>query len=131
MTELLSRIFIKKHKDTDNPLVRKAYGALSSFVGISVNIILALVKLVLGLITASSAILADALNNLSDAGSSIITLVSFRMSAKPADRDHPFGHARIEYIASMIISFLILLVGFETLTSSISVLAGFSEREEE
>ena len=77
----------------------------------------------------SAAIVADALNYLSDAGSSIITLVSFKLSAKPADRDHPFGHARIEYIASMIISFLILLVGFETLTSSISVLLGISTAE--
>ena len=126
MTELLSKIFIKNHKDTQNDGVRKSYGTLASFVGIAVNIILALTKLVLGILTASAAIVADALNNLSDAGSSIITLVSFKMSAKPADRDHPFGHARIEYIASMIISFLILLVGFETLINSFSVLFGIS-----
>lgn len=126
MTELLSKIFIKNHKETQNEAVRKSYGTLASFVGIAVNIILALTKLVLGILTASAAIVADALNNLSDAGSSIITLVSFKMSAKPADRDHPFGHARIEYIASMIISFLILLVGFETLTGSFSVLLGIS-----
>lgn len=126
MTELLSKIFVKNHRDTQNTAVRKSYGTLASFVGIAVNIILALTKLVLGILTASAAIVADALNNLSDAGSSIITLVSFKLSAKPADRDHPFGHARIEYIASMIISFLILLVGFETLTSSFSVLFGIS-----
>ncbi len=129
MTELLSKIFIKNHNETQNESVRKSYGTLASFVGISVNIILSLTKLVLGILTASAAIIADALNNLSDAGSSIITLVSFKMSAKPADRDHPFGHARIEYIASMIVSFLILLVGFETLTSSFSVLFGISDTE--
>ena len=129
MTEFLSRIFIKNYKDTTNPTVRKGYGTLSSFVGIAVNIILAFIKLFLGIITVSVAVVADALNNLSDAGSSIITLVSFRMSAKPADRDHPFGHARIEYIASMIVSFLILLVGFETLTKSVSVLFGISEAQ--
>ena len=129
MTELLSKIFVKNHRQTNNPKVRKAYGSLSSTVGISVNLFLSLIKLFIGIVCASSAIIADALNNLSDAGSSIITLVSFKMSAKPADRDHPFGHARIEYIASMVISFLILLVGFETLTNSVSVLIGFSESE--
>ena len=127
MTEILYKIFVKDYKNTSDSKVRKSYGTLSSFVGISVNAILALIKLFLGIITASVAIIADALNNLSDAGSSIITLVSFRMSAKPADRDHPFGHARIEYIASMIISFLILLVGFETFIKSVSVLIGVSD----
>lgn len=127
MTEILSKIFVKDYKNTSDSKVRKSYGTLSSFVGISVNVILAFIKLFLGIITASVAVIADALNNLSDAGSSIITLVSFRMSAKPADKDHPFGHARIEYIASMIISFLILLVGFETLISSVSVLIGVSD----
>ena len=127
MTELLSKIFVKNHKDTQNEGVRKSYGTLASFVGITVNLILALTKLVLGIFTVSAAVVADALNNFSDAGSSIITLVSFRMSAKPADRDHPFGHARIEYIASMVVSLLILFVGFETLTTSLSVLLGFSE----
>ncbi len=119
MTELLSRIFIKDHKEYSNPKVRKAYGALSSFVGIFVNLLLSVIKLILGFLTKSAAITADAINNLSDAGSSIITLVSFKMSSKPADRDHPFGHARIEYIASMIVSFLILLVGFETMMDAI------------
>lgn len=129
MTELLSKIFIKNCSDTKNPKVRKGYGTLSSFVGISINLILAFIKLFLGILAASVAVIADALNNLSDAGSSIITLVSFRMSAKPADRDHPFGHARIEYIASMIVSFLILLVGFEMLIKSVSVLLGISDAE--
>ncbi len=129
MTELLSRIFIKNYKDTKDSRVRKAYGTLSSFVGIFVNVILAAIKLILGLLTASAAIIADALNNLSDAGSSIITLVSFKMSSKPADRDHPFGHARIEYIASLAVSFIILLVGFETITGALGVLFGINESE--
>lgn len=127
MTELLSRLFVKNYRDLNNECVRKSYGSMSGFVGVGVNAILAALKLFVGFMTASVAVIADALNNLSDAGSSVITFVSFKLSAKPADRDHPFGHARIEYIASMVISFLILLVGFETITSSFSVLAGISE----
>ena len=106
---------------------RQKYGALSGIVGIGANLILSILKLIVGLLTSSVAIMADAMNNLSDAGSSIVSLVSFRMSSKPADRDHPFGHARIEYIASMVVSFLILLVGFEMMTDSVSVILGFSE----
>lgn len=126
MTELLSRLFVKNYKDVDNETVRKSYGSMSGFVGVGVNAILAALKLFVGIMTASVAVIADALNNLSDAGSSVITFVSFKLSAKPADRDHPFGHARIEYIASMVISFLILLVGFETISNSLSVLVGIS-----
>ena len=126
MTELLSRLFVKNYKDVDNETVRKSYGSMSGFVGVGVNAVLAALKLFVGIMTASVAVIADALNNLSDAGSSVITFVSFKLSAKPADRDHPFGHARIEYIASMVISFLILLVGFETISNSLSVLVGIS-----
>ncbi len=106
---------------------REKYGTLSGTVGIVTNIVLSALKLVIGLITSSVAIMADALNNFSDAGSSIVSLVSFKLSAKPADRDHPFGHARIEYVASLVVSFLILLVGFEMLSDSISVIFGFSQ----
>lgn len=127
MTELLSKLFIHEYKKTDDPHIRQKYGNLSSIVGISVNILLALIKLFLGTVTLSTAVIADALNNLSDAGSSIIMLISFKLSVKPPDRDHPFGHARIEYVASMVVSFLILLVGFETLTDACSALFGFSE----
>ncbi len=127
MIDFFTKIFIKNSSDVKNPNVRKAYGTFSSIVGIGANIVLAAVKIFLGAITASAAVVADALNNFSDAGSSIISLVSFRLSAKPADREHPFGHARLEYIASMIVSFLILLVGFETLIDSAAVLFGFSE----
>ena len=127
MSELLVRLFIKNHTDIKNPEVRKKYGFFSSIVGITVNIILASIKLVIGILTFSIAIIADALNNLSDAASSVISMISFKMAAKPADKDHPFGHARIEYIASMIVSFLILVVGFETLSSAVSTALGFSE----
>ena len=119
MTELLNRIFIKNRDKTSDPLVRKAYGTLSSIIGIVVNFILAGIKLLAGLLSGSLAITADAFNNLSDAGSSVITLISFKISSKPADRDHPFGHARMEYVSSMIVSFLILLVGFELLIDSV------------
>ena len=113
----------------NNNDVRQKYGTLSGIVGIGANIVLSVFKLVIGLLTASVAIMADAMNNLSDAGSSVVSLVSFKLSAKPADRDHPFGHARIEYVASMVVSFLILLVGFEMLMNSVSIILGLSETE--
>ena len=118
MTKLLYRLFIKDGNDSDNPKTRAKYGTLSSIVGIITNIILSVIKLVAGILSASVAIMADAFNNLSDAGSSVITFISFKISSKPADRDHPFGHARMEYVSSMIVSFIILLVGAELLMSS-------------
>ena len=119
MTDLLPRLFIKNRENVTDPKVRGAYGTLSGIVGILVNLLLFSGKFVAGMITGSLAISADAFNNLSDAGSSIVSLVSFRIASKPADRDHPFGHARIEYIASMIVAFLILVVGFELASDSI------------
>ena len=113
MTELLARLFIKDHKNTRHPAVRRAYGTLCAIVGILLNVVLFAIKLVAGTLSGSLSIRADAMNNLSDAGSSVISLVSFKISAKPADHDHPFGHARIEYVASMIVSFLIMLIGVE------------------
>ena len=109
--------FYKKHGEGGG--AREKLGSFSGIVGILANLCLALMKLLVGLLAGSVAIIADALNNLSDAGSAIVTLVSFKMAAKPADRDHPFGHARIEYIASMIVSFLILLVGSELFLDSV------------
>ncbi len=129
MTELLSKIFVKNHKDYKNPVVRKSYGTMSSGVGIVTNLVLAAIKLLAGLLASSMAIIADGFNNLSDAGSSLITLISFKLSAKPADKEHPFGHARFEYIASMIVSFLILLVGFELLSGSLEIVFGMAEAE--
>lgn len=128
MTELLSKLFVKNHSSPDSPAVRKSYGTMASIVGITLNILLSALKLFAGIITASVAITADALNNLSDAGASGISLISFKLSAKPADREHPFGHARIEYIASMIVSFLILLVGFEMASDAISGMINPTER---
>lgn len=119
MTELLAKLFIKNREDTASPAVRQAYGTMSGAVGIVVNILLSLFKLLAGALSSSIAITADAINNLSDAGSQLISIISFKMSAKPADRDHPFGHARIEYVASMIVSFLILHVGVDLLIESV------------
>ena len=119
MTELFARIFIKDHNNIKNPVTRRAYGTMSGFVGIGANILLVIFKMIAGVISGSIAITADAVNNLSDAGSQIISLISFKMAAKPADRDHPFGHARIEYVASMIVSFFIMLVGFNLFRESI------------
>ena len=120
MTDLLIKIFVKDHINPGKPEVRERYGVFSSIVGIITNLILAAIKLVAGLLSFSIAIVADALNNLSDAGSSLISFVSFKIAAKPADKEHPFGHARIEYVSSMIVSFLILLVGFELMKNSAS-----------
>lgn len=114
--------FYEKHGGSENAHAREKLGSFAGLVGILGNLLLALMKLIVGLLAGSVAIIADALNNLSDAGSAIVTLISFRMAAKPADRDHPFGHARIEYIASMIVSFLILLVGSELFLDSVKKL---------
>ena len=119
MTDLLSKLFVKNNQNTSDPIVRRAYGTMVSITGIFVNVILFLAKFTIGTLTGSVAISADAVNNLSDAGSQIISLISFRIAAKPADREHPFGHARIEYVASMIVSFLILYIGIDLLTESI------------
>ena len=122
MTDLLTRLFVKDREHTTSPTVRRAFGTLASITGIVINLLLFAIKLVAGTLTGSLAIRADAINNLSDAGSSVVSLVSFKISAKPADRHHPFGHARIEYVASMIVSFLILLIGFELVKSSVEKL---------
>lgn len=119
MISLLSRIFIKNGENTKDPKVRHAYGMLMSVVGIVVNVLLAVLKLVFGIISGSISVTADAVNNMSDAGSQVISMISFKIAAKPADRDHPFGHARIEYVASMIVSFLVLLVGYELAKESV------------
>jgi cation diffusion facilitator family transporter len=119
MTNLLTRLFIKNREDVTAPSVRRAYGTMVSIVSMVMNLLLFAAKFTVGTLAGSVSITADAVNNLSDAGSQIISLISFRISAKPADREHPFGHARIEYVASMIVSFLILLIGFELLRESV------------
>ena len=119
----MKKIFLnllKKNYKEESESNKKLYGKLSGIIGIGANIILCTAKLIIGLISGSIAIMADALNNLSDTGASVISLVTLRLSMKPADKEHPFGHARIEYVSSLIISFLILLVGFEMISDSIS-----------
>ena len=119
MTELLCRLFVKDRENIKSPAVRRAYGTLASIVGIIVNVVLAAGKLTVGLLFGAISLAGDGINNLSDAGSQIISLISFKMAAKPADRDHPFGHARIEYVASMIVSFFVMLVGWNLFRESI------------
>lgn len=118
MTEFLVKHFIKDYKDVEKISVRTAYGVLASIVGIFCNVFLFIVKFVVGLVLHSVSVTADAFNNLSDAGSSIISFVGVKMAEKPADKDHPFGHGRIEYIAALIVSFLVLEVGFTFLKDS-------------
>lgn len=113
MTELLLRTFVKDAENIDNPQVRERYGMLSSLVGAVCNILLFAGKFLLGTLTNSIAISADAFNNLSDVGSSMVTYIGFKLASKPADHDHPFGHGRIEYLSGLFVSFLILMVGVE------------------
>lgn len=119
MTNLLTRLFIKNREDTANPRVRGAYAALAGIVGILCNVLLFAGKLTLGIISGSVAIIADAFNNISDAGSSVIALIGFRMASKPNDKEHPLGHGRLEYVTGFIVDMLIILVGFELFTGSI------------
>ena len=120
MTEFLVNKFIKDSANIESTEVRTRYGMLASVVGIFCNVLLFSVKLAIGLILSSLAVTADAFNNLSDAASSIISLVGVKMAEKPADEEHPFGHGRIEYIAALIVSFLVIEVGFTFFKSSIS-----------
>lgn len=120
MTNLLLRLFIKDYKDTKNTNVRTKYGVLGSAVSIVINIILSAFKYAVGTLTASVAITADAINNLSDAASGIVTLFSFKMASRKPDKEHPFGHGRIEYVAALIVGFLVELMGYELIKSSIN-----------
>lgn len=116
---LLEKIFIKDYTNIGNPKVRKQYGILSGIVGIVLNLIISSLKVVCGALFFSISLLADGLNNLSDAGSSIVSLVGFKIADRPADSEHPFGHARVEYICGMIISFIILFIGLQLVISSV------------
>lgn len=129
MTTLLMKRYMKDGRIPSDPATRRACGTTVSVVGILANLGLSGIKLLAGLLSGSIAIVADALNNLSDAGSQVVSLISFKISAKPADRDHPFGHARMEYVASMIVSFLILLVGVELLKESVLQILSPKETE--
>lgn len=120
MIRLFTKLFIKNPEDTSSPAVRQAYGVLSGAVGIFLNLALFAGKFAAGLISGSIAITADAFNNLSDAGSSVITLIGFRMAGQKPDPGHPFGHGRIEYLSGLFVSIAILIMGFELIQSSVS-----------
>lgn len=119
MTNLLIKLFVKDSKNTSDPVVRKRYGYLGAFTGIVLNILLFLGKLIAGILSGGIAVIADAFNNLSDAGSSIMTFVGFKMAGMPADSEHPYGHGRMEYVSGIIISFIIMMMGFELGKSSV------------
>ena len=118
MTDLLIKLFIKD-KDVNNLEVREKYGMLSSITGVAVNILLSIVKLIIGIIASSISIISDALNNVFDVGSSFVTMIGFKMSQKKKDNDHPWGHGRMEYISAFIVDIIILMVGVELLKTSI------------
>ncbi|GAA0786398.1 cation diffusion facilitator family transporter [Hathewaya limosa] len=120
LSKTLINKFIKNSSNIKDKKVRNSYGYLAGIVGIIVNVLLFMIKFFVGFFTNSIAITADAFNNLSDSGSSLITVFSFKLSSKPADREHPFGHGRIEYLSALIVSFLVLLVGIEFIKTSIS-----------
>ena len=119
MTDLLLRIFVRDHQDPKQPRVRSAVGKLSGIVGIICNIVLFTLKLAVGTISGSVAITADAMNNLSDATSSVVTLIGFKLAEKPADEHHPYGHARYEYLSGLAVAGMILIIGFELGKSSV------------
>ena len=118
MGNFLFKKFIKNYEDVKNPEVRDSYGKLAGIVGILSNLLLCAMKMLVGFISGSIAIVADAVNNLADASSSVITLVGFKLAAMPEDKEHPYGHARIEYIAGMVVSLIIIIVGVELGKSS-------------
>ena len=119
MTKLLLRLFIKNSEDFSNPKTRSAVGKLSGVVGIISNLLLFAGKLLAGLLSGSVSITADAMNNLSDASSSIVTFVGFKLAEKPADEDHPYGHARFEYLSGLAVAALIIVIGFELAKTSV------------
>lgn len=119
MTNLLVRLFIGSGGDTEDPEIRGKYGTLAGIVGILCNVLLFAGKLVIGTISGSVSICADAVNNLSDASSNIVTLVAFRLARKPEDAEHPYGHARIEYLSGLAVAAMILLIGVELAKESV------------
>ena len=118
MTKFLIKLFVKNNADVTDPAVRGRYASLAAFTGIVLNLLLFAGKLTAGLLAASVAVVADAFNNMSDAGSAVVTLIGFRLALKPVDKGHPLGHGRLEYIAGFIVDLLIILVGAELFKSS-------------
>jgi len=119
MSNLLIRLFIKDYQNLNDPQIRLRYGKMAGIVGIVTNMFLCVIKVIVGLISGSIAIIADGINNLTDMSSSVITLVGFRLSSQPEDENHPYGHARMEYLAGLIVSVLIIVVGIFLMRSSI------------
>ena len=119
MKKLLLKLFVKNYEDKENPVVRAKYGILAGIFGIITNLIICSIKIIVGLISKSVSILADGINNLSDAGASIVTFIGFKLSSKPADEEHPFGHERYEYLSGMIVSIIILIIGGSLFIDSI------------
>ena len=120
MTKLLLKLFIKESHDPQKPAFRSACGKLAGVVGIVCNVLLFLIKLLAGLLSGSVSVMADAINNLSDASSSLVTLLGFKLAERPADDDHPYGHARIEYLSGLIVAAMILYIGIELVKSSVT-----------
>ena len=120
LIQILAKRLIPNWQHTEDPVVRRGYGVLCGVVGICLNVLLFLGKFLAGTVSGSIAITADAFNNLSDAGSSVVTLLGFKLAAQEPDRQHPFGHGRMEYISGLVVAMLILLMGIELLQSSIS-----------
>ncbi|WRS26367.1 cation diffusion facilitator family transporter [Oscillospiraceae bacterium MB08-C2-2] len=118
MTDFLIRLLVKNPSQTENPAVREGYARLAGVVGIVSNLLLFAAKMVIGTLAGSIAITADAVNNLSDCGSSVITLVGFRLSRMPADEEHPYGHARIEYLSGLAVAMIVMVIGLDFLKSS-------------
>lgn len=129
MVDLLVHRFIENADDTANPAVRNAYGTLASTVGIVCNVLLCVGKGVIGLFAGSVSIVADAVNNLSDASSNVVSLLGFHMAGRPADREHPYGHGRYEYLAGMVVAVLVLVIGVELVRSSVEKLVDPSPTE--
>ena len=119
MTDLILRIFVRDHKNTEDPAVRDQCGRVAGAVGIVTNFLLFLMKIIVGTVFHSVSVTADAVNNLTDSGSSVVTLIGFKMASKPADEKHPFGHARIEYLSGVIVSFIVIFLGLQLGMSSI------------
>lgn len=119
MTDLILRIFVCDHKNTEDPAVRDKCGRVAGAVGIVTNFLLFLMKIIVGTVFHSVSVTADAVNNLTDSGSSVVTLIGFKMASKPADEKHPFGHARIEYLSGVIVSFIVIFLGLQLGMSSI------------
>lgn len=113
MTNLLVRLFVQNHEDTENPAVRAAYGKMAGLVGIVANLLLSVAKFIIGTLAGSVSIAADAVNNLSDAASSIVNLLGFKLAERPADDGHPYGHARFEYLSGLAVAVMVLLIGAE------------------